>query len=140
MEHLDAGKIKRLPIFSDLLPEEWAQIYPLLDHLRVIEGEQLISEGDRARSLFIILRGHFMIHYRDGTAFTLNKKGDIIGWSSVISPFQYTANVSALTDGDVICIPSEGFVELIQGNTALGTKLIRKINEFINSRPRIGML
>ncbi|MCF8110023.1 MAG: cyclic nucleotide-binding domain-containing protein [Desulfobacteraceae bacterium] len=140
MHHLDSGKIKQLQIFADLLPEEWSQVYPLLDHIRVIEGEQLIREGDRARSLFIILRGHFMIHYRDGKAFTLNKKGDIIGWSAVISPFQYTANVTALTDGDVLCIPSENFVELIQGNTALGTKLIRKINEFINSRPHTGML
>ncbi|MFW6052730.1 MAG: cyclic nucleotide-binding domain-containing protein [Desulfosalsimonas sp.] len=140
MHHLELGKIKQLPIFRDLLPEEWSQVYPLLDHVRVIEGEQLIREGDRARSLFIILRGHFMIHYRDGRAFTLNKKGDIIGWSSVISPFQYTANATALTEGEVLSLPSEGFVELLQGNTALGTKLIRKINEFINHRPRIGML
>lgn len=140
MEHLDAGKLKQLPFFKDLLPDEWSQVYPLLDRIRAIEGEQLIREGDMARSLFIILRGHFMIHYKDGRAITLNQKGDIIGWSSVISPFQYTANVTALTDGEVLCIQSDRFVELIQGNTALGTKLIKKINEFINTRPRIGLL
>lgn len=140
MHHLDTGRIKQLQIFKDLSPEEWAEIYPLLDHIHVIEGEQLVREGERARSLFIILRGHFMIYYRDGRAITVNQRGDIIGWSSVISPFQYTANVTALTNAELLCISNEKLVEMVQGNAALGTKLIKKINEFIHTRPRIDLL
>lgn len=138
MHHLDVGEIKRLHIFRDLLPEEWAQVYPLLKHVWVIEGEQLIREGDRAHTFFIILHGHFMLHFRDGRAITLRKKGDIIGWSSVISPFQYTASVTALTDGDLLAIPGTGFLELLQANAALGEKLIRKINEIKSMRQKIG--
>ncbi|MCF8035738.1 MAG: cyclic nucleotide-binding domain-containing protein [Desulfobacteraceae bacterium] len=134
MHLLNIEEIKQLAIFRDLAPEEWAEIYPLLRHVWVIEGEQLIREGDRAHTFFVILNGHFMIHYRDGRAITLNQKGDIIGWSSVISPFQYTGSVTALTHGDLLAIPGARFLELLQSNAPLGDKLIKKISEIVQMR------
>ncbi|MFP3981364.1 MAG: Crp/Fnr family transcriptional regulator [Desulfobacterales bacterium] len=134
MHLLNTEEIKQLWIFRDLAPDEWTEIYPLLRHVWVIEGEQLIRQGDRAHTFFVILNGHFMIHYRDGRAITLNQKGDIIGWSSVISPFQYTGSVTALTRGDLLAIPGARFLELLQSNAALGDKLIKKISEIVQMR------
>ena len=137
MHHLNAEELKNFKIFSELLPDEWAKVYPLLNHVKIIEGEELIREGDRAHTFFVILRGHFMIHYRDGRALTVNRKGDIIGWSSVISPFQYTANVTALTEAEVLSISGAKFLELIQSNTDLGEKLVKNINELLHHRDSI---
>jgi len=137
MQQLNEQEIKRLDIFRDLSSEEWAEVYPLLNCMRTIEGEDLIREGDRAHTFFIILSGHLMIHYRDGRALTVNQKGDIIGWSTVISPFRYTANVTSLTAGELLSIPGERFLELLQGNASLGEKLIKRINETIHHRQQI---
>lgn len=137
MHLLNIEEIKQLEIFRELLPGEWAEVYPLLSHEWVIEGEQLIRQGDRAHTFFIILNGHFMIHYKDGRAITLSKRGEIIGWSSVISPFQYTGSVTALTDGDLLAIPGARFLELLQANAALGEKLVKKVNEIIRNRVSI---
>lgn len=137
MHHLDVEELKNLEIFNELLPEEWEAVHALLNHLKVIEGEELIREGDRAHTFFIILRGHFMIHYKDGRAVTLNKKGDIMGWSSVVSPFRYTANVTALTEGEILSIPGDKFLELLQSNAELGEKLVKNINEMVSSRPAV---
>ena len=137
MHLLNTEEIKQLGIFRDLAPGEWAEIYPLLHHVWVIEGEQLIREGDRAHTFFVILNGHFMIHYRDGRAITLNQKGDIIGWSAVMSPFQYTGSVTALTQGDLLAIPGARFLEMLQSNAPLGDKLIKKINEIVQAREAI---
>ncbi len=133
-QETDINEIKELGFFRDLLPEEWAEVYALLNHVSTIEGEELIREGDHAHTFFIILRGHFMIHYRDGRALTLNQRGDIIGWSTVISPFQYTANVTSLTEGELLAIPGDRFLELVQGHAALGEKLVKKINETLYHR------
>ncbi|MBS3756516.1 MAG: cyclic nucleotide-binding domain-containing protein [Desulfobacterales bacterium] len=137
MHLLNIEEIKQLGIFRDLAPDEWAEIYPLLRHVWVIEGEQLIRQGDRAHTFFVILNGHFMIHYKNGRAITLNQKGDIIGWSSVRSPFQYTGSVTALTHGDLLAIPGARFLEMLQSNAPLGDKLIKKINEIAQSREAI---
>ncbi|MBS3759458.1 MAG: cyclic nucleotide-binding domain-containing protein [Desulfobacterales bacterium] len=137
MHHLDAEELKNLKIFRDLLPDEWTEVYALLNRQKIIEGEQLIREGEQAHTFFIILRGHFMIHYGDGRAVTLNKKGDIIGWSSVIRPFQYTANVTALTAGEVLSIPGDRFLELLQKNAELGDKLVKRVNELVSKRQAI---
>ena len=134
MHLLNTEEIKQLAIFRDLDPDEWTELYPLLRHVWVIEGEQLIRQGDRAHTFFVILNGHFMIHYRDGRALTLNKKGDIIGWSSVIRPFQDTGSVTALTRGDLLAIPGARFLELLQSNAPLGDKLIKKISEIVQMR------
>jgi CRP-like cAMP-binding protein len=140
MHHLDTGQIKKLAIFRDLLPNEWDQLSPLLSHVWVIEGEQMIRQGERAHCFFVILRGHFMIHYNDGRAITLNQKGDIIGWSSVSFPSEYTANVTALTKGELLCMSGPEFLELLQSNSGLVEKVLKKINEFIQTRPQIGYL
>ncbi|MFO7929957.1 MAG: Crp/Fnr family transcriptional regulator [Thermodesulfobacteriota bacterium] len=140
MHHLDTRQIKQLHIFRDLLPNEWEQVYPLLSHVRVIEGEQLLREGERAHSFFVILKGHFMIYKSDGRAMSLRYRGDIMGWSSVTFPFAYTAGATALTDGEVLCISGGEFLELLQSNPALAEKVLRRINEFVNTRQKIGAL
>ena len=137
MQQLNEQEVKQLDLFRDLPPEEWAAVYPLLSRMRTIEGEELIREGDRAHTFFIILRGHFMIHYRDGRAITVDRKGDIIGWSTVTSPFRYTANVTSLTGGELLSIPGDRFLELLQSNVYLGEKLVKKINETIHHRQQI---
>jgi CRP-like cAMP-binding protein len=137
MHHLNPEELKNLKIFSTLEPEEWNEVYPLLNRIKVIEGEELIRAGTSAHTFFVILHGHFMIHFPDGRALTVNKKGDVIGWSSVISPFRYTANVTALTKGEVLSIPGAKFLELLQSNAELGDKLVKTINELVHNRRRI---
>ncbi len=137
MHHLNPEELKELKIFSTLLPDEWTEVYPLLNRLKILEGEQLIRQGTRAHTFFVILYGHFMVHYPDGRALTIDKRGDIIGWSSVISPFRYTADVTALTEADVLSIPGAKFLELLQSNAELGDKLVKTINELVHNRQSI---
>ncbi|MFP4531984.1 MAG: Crp/Fnr family transcriptional regulator [Desulfobacterales bacterium] len=137
MHRLDPEELKNLKIFSALLPDEWSEVYPLLNRLKILEGEELIRKGTRAHTFFVILHGHFMVHYPDGRALTINKRGDIIGWSSVISPFRYTADVTALTESEVLSIPGAKFLELLQSNAELGDKLVKTINELVHNRQSI---
>ncbi|MFO7840239.1 MAG: cyclic nucleotide-binding domain-containing protein [Desulfosalsimonadaceae bacterium] len=137
MHLLDPKEIKEFPVFRELSPKQWSEVYPLLHHIWTIEGEELIREGDRAHTFFIILNGHFMVHYNDDRAFTLNQRGEIIGWSSVIRPFRYTANVTSLTNGEMLSLVGAQFLDLLQANASLGDKLVKKINEDIRHRPLI---
>lgn len=132
--HFNFDKIREISLFEELTPEELDEIYPLLHSMRVVEGEQLIREGDQAHTFFIVMEGHYMLHFKDGRAFMLHHRGDIFGWSTVTSPFWYTASVTALTEGEILRVPGEEFFQLLQGHATLGDKLMKKINAIVQQR------
>ena len=132
--HLDFQNIQEIDIFKNLTPEEIDEVLPILHPARVFEGERLIREGDTAQKFFIIVSGNYMIHFKDGRAFTLHKKGDMIGWSSVAGPFTYHESAVALTDGEVLAMPVEEFLHLMKGHSDLGNKITKKVTETVRQR------
>jgi CRP-like cAMP-binding protein len=87
-----------------------------------------------AHAFFIIESGNFMITFDEDRAITLHSKGDIMGWSTVFTPFRYKGTISALTAGEVLGMPGGKFLDLIQGNPALGDKIMKKINLIASER------
>jgi CRP-like cAMP-binding protein len=132
--HLDLQNIQEINLFKDLSPEELDKILPIIHPVKIHEGERLIREGDTSQMCYVIISGTYMIHFKDGRAFTLNKKGDMIGWTTIASPFTYHESAVALTDGEALTIPVEEFLELMQGDSELGSKITKKVTEIIRQR------
>jgi CRP-like cAMP-binding protein len=134
MMSTDIQTLKSLDLFADLNFGELEQIAPLMHLMKVTEGEVLTRKGETARTFFIILSGNFMLSFNEERSFTLHNKGNIIGWSTVVTPFRYTGTAIALTDGLVLSMPGQEFLRLIQSNSALGEKIMRKINKIVSER------
>ena len=130
----DIQTLKSLDLFADLNFGELEQIAPLMHLMKVTEGEVLTRKGEPARTFFIILSGNFMLSFNEERSFTLHNKGNIIGLSTVVTPFRYTATAVALTDGLVLLMQGQEFLRLVQSNSALGDKIMRKINEIVSER------
>ena len=130
----DIQTLKSLDLFADLNFGELEQIAPLMHLMKVTEGEVLTRKGEPAGTFFIILSGNFMLSFNEERSFTLHNKGNIIGWSTVVTPFRYTGTAIALTDGLVLSMPGQEFLRLIQSNSALGEKIMRKINKIVSER------
>ncbi len=126
--------LDQLDLFKNLSFEEKEKIAELMNPVGITEGEVLTRRCDPAHTFFIILSGNFMIYFKDEKAFTLHEKGSIIGMSTVMTPFRYRGTTIALTDGEVLSIPGDKFLELIQGDSSLGEKLMPKIHEAISKR------
>ena len=130
----DIQTLKSLDLFAGLNFGELEQIAPLIHLMKVTEGEVLTRKGEPARTFFIILSGNFMLSFNEERSFTLHNKGNIIGLSTVVTPFRYTGTAVALTDGLVLLMQGQEFLRLIQSNSALGDKIMRKINEIVSER------
>jgi len=130
----DIQTLKSLDLFADLNFGELEQIAPLMHLMKVAEGEVLTRKDETARTFFIILSGNFMLSFKEERSFTLHNKGNIIGWSTVVTPFQYKGTAIALTDGLVLSMPGQEFLRLIQSDAALGDKIMRKINKIVSER------
>lgn len=124
---VDVNTIQSINIFSDLDNAELEAVSQITDPMKVSEGEILASRGRYANTFYVVLSGNFMIGFKSGKAVTVHQKGDIMGWSTVVTPFKYRGTVVALTDGEVLTISGDEFLRLLQSNSSLGDKLMEKI-------------
>ncbi len=130
----DIGTLRSLDLFSEFTEEELKALSPLIHRVRVTEGEILTQRGEPATNFYIVLSGNFMIAFNNERAFTLHRRGDIIGWSTIVTPFRYTGNAVALTQGDALVLRGDEFLRLIQADSVIGDKIMNKINPIIAER------
>lgn len=126
--------LKSIELFSTFTQEELEKIAPLVNPMKVMEGEILARRGYRARTFFIVIKGNFMLSFENGKAITLHNTGDIMGWSTLVTPFQYRGTVIALTKGEVLTLPGQEFYLLLQSESVLSSKIMDEINSIIASR------
>ncbi len=123
-----------IDLFDPLKPEELVQVQSIARPVQVGEAEILTHIGAPANTFFIVLSGNFMIAFDGGRAITLHEKGKIMGWSAVFTPFRYKGTITALTAGEVLSIPGDKLLNLIQNAPALGDKIMEKINTIASER------
>ncbi len=134
---IDAHILKPLEFFSDFKLhelEEWAAV---LKSRTVEAGEVIIERGTPALTFFIILSGTYEVAFEKDRSIILELVGEVMGWSTVIHPFNYIGTVKVKNDGEVLEISSREFFELIQGDNALGEKIMKKINIIASERRAI---
>jgi CRP-like cAMP-binding protein len=132
--YLDIQNIHEIDVFRDLTSNELDKILPFIHPVKIFEGERLVREGDISQILYIIISGNYLVYFKDGRSFTLHNKGDMIGWSTIASPFRYHESAVALTDGEALTIPIEDFLYLMQSDSDLGNKITQKVTEIIRQR------
>jgi CRP-like cAMP-binding protein len=134
MQHIDIKVLKSIELFKDLESGELGQIASILNPVRATEGEILMRRGAPAQTFYVALSGNYMVYFKGGQAFTLHKFGDVLGWSTVVTPFYYRATTIALTSGDLLSMSRLEFLRLVQKNAALSGKIMKKINEVVEKR------
>ena len=130
----DTITLESIDLFNALKPEELEQVQSIARLIQVDEAEILTRIGAPARTFFVVLSGNFMISFKRGRAITLHDKGKIMGWSAVFTPFRYKGTITALTEGEVLSIPGDKLLNLIQSAPALGDKIMKKITAIASER------
>ncbi len=134
---VDVGIIEAFPFFKDLTYEELEAFAARLNPVSVQEGEILIHKGTKALRFYVMLTGAFEVSYEAAHTFILDKKGEIMGWSTVVAPFSYQGTVTALKDADLLYLSGNDFFELIQNDNRLGEKIMKKIERIAAKRRAI---
>jgi Fe-S-cluster-containing hydrogenase component 2 len=121
-------------------------VAPLVDSAEVIEaraGQVIIEEGADDKDVFIIRRGSMIVEKNIGgrpVFLSYLPAGSYVGEMAAIDGSRRTATVKAAIKAEVIRLPGDGFVKLLDANPALRDKAMkemakrREINAFIESR------
>lgn len=127
-------QLKKYEILTELDPAELKLLSGMGEAVHAREGELLIQAGLPARTLYILQEGNLMVAFRDGRAITFHKPGRVVGWSALVSPTNYTASVTCLTDCTLIAFPGSELLRLVQRNVTMGTKIMRNISKVLSRR------
>lgn len=123
-----------------------ADVAPLVASAEVVQaraGQVIVQEGADDKDVFIIRRGSMIVEKRIGDRpvfLSYLPAGSYFGEMAVIDGSARTATVKAAIKSEVIRLPGDGFLALLDANPALREKALkdmagrRATNAFIESR------
>jgi CRP-like cAMP-binding protein len=130
--------LKRYPFFANLSNQFVDKISLLGQPRDLEEGEWLFKQEEDATHIFLITQGKiaFTIMFRDHIIDRINPymRGEIIGWSALVSPYIYTMGAIAEAPSKVIGFEGEKLRALMDENVEQGYYLLKNLTELMGER------
>lgn len=135
---MSVNLLARIPLFSDLPPEELDRLMAALDVVNLKSGDILFREGDVPEHLFIMVSGELEINMGSGTdnEIVLNvlKEGEYFGEMGLIMPGgRRTAGARARGDVVLLSMSRNRFVELMQHHPQLANAMVSVLSQRLDS-------
>jgi pyruvate,water dikinase len=124
--HNPADALQRVQLFAELDRKQLEQIASLLKERRFSRGETVIMEGSGGAAFFLIDSGEATVTIRGVQQATL-KQGDYFGEIALIDGGPRSATVTASTDLVCYGLTFWEFRPLVEGNGAIGWKLLEAL-------------
>lgn len=131
--------LKLSSFFQDFKKDHLSKIEKLC-HEEVYQAQDvIIKEGEGAKKLYILIEGVVAIQiqlkkYQDAIVSTIEKKGELFGWSAMVEPKCYTAAVKCLEKTKVLSICGWELEKLFEDDPAMGLAFMKKIASLIDNR------
>ncbi len=129
--HLDHQCIERVPIFSNLNPQEMEEVSASITHRSYQKGEAIYLAGERTEQLFIINQGRVKISkISEGgkkQIIRILEEGDFIDELSIFTHSPAKNNAEALETTIMCAIEGERMKNIIEKNPAIALKIIKEL-------------
>jgi signal transduction histidine kinase len=125
---LDA--LRATPIFAEVPDAHLERLGEQAIPMFLREGDFLITEGDEADDLFVVVSGEFDVTKRSGTSeipLARVGPGAIQGELAALERGKRTASVQAVTDAEVLRIPYLAVRDLLSGEPDAALGIIRTV-------------
>ncbi len=133
--------LRFFPLFAHQSMDTLGQVALLAQEIDVEAGHQLFFEGEVAKSLFLILDGSVVLTMNMGEKGDQKieeleplKKGEVVGWSSIIPPHIYKLGAYTDQKSRLIAFDGEKIRVLFDNNPAFGYYFIKNLAQVIGER------
>jgi CRP-like cAMP-binding protein len=110
--------LRRSPLFARLGDAETDAILARARLAKFSEGDQIVAKGDPGDSMMAVLSGRVSIiaPSQDGRQMVLTvlNEGDVFGEIALLDGKERTADVTALTDCDILVVPRRSLLSLLE--------------------------
>ena len=128
--------IREIDLFKGFDYEVMSKISALCSEESYSKGIVLFLNGDRAEHLYILVEGTVYLEVKNGGTITysLNKPGEVFGWSSMFEFGRYTASGICATKLKVVKINREKIYRIFNMYPDVGMKFLRRLGNVFSKR------
>ena len=134
--------LRRYSLFAGQNNYMLEEIAMLSSKITKTKGDWLFHEDEEATKLYLVLEGAVALTlyvYLNGSGQHLSSshsigKGEIIGWSSIVSPHQYKVGAMAVKTSHLLEIDAPPLRQLLDDNPEYGYHFLRQIAEVVSER------
>lgn len=129
-------------LFKGISEETLNQIASISQIVRVAKGEFVFKEGEQADTLHLLVSGSIALRVNLTsrpdfvTVSFIHNPHQILGWSGVVAPNHYTASAYCEEDTELLVIPSNRFMDVLQNDPDAGFRIMLRITQVISDRLR----
>jgi CRP-like cAMP-binding protein len=130
--------IEESDLFKGVSPEFLNEIGRVGEIKIFKRGTTICKANDKARYVYQLLEGHIdiMMAEKQIIHFTVNRPGEIFGWSALVEPYIYTATVICKSDSRVVRMSREAIESIIMKHPSDGLAMLRHLTGIISQRLR----
>ena len=133
------AELQKIPWFQELSPEHTRKIAAISNLRRVMPGEVVFKEGDKAEFIYIVIEGRvaldMSIPHRGKIRFYTAERWEVFGWSSVTPTIrQRTAGATTVVDGEILCVNAEKLRQACDEDHDLGYLVMRRLANVVAGR------
>ena len=128
--------LPKIDIFKDLRQEAVADLSDAAVHETYEKGVRLFSAGDPAENVFILVEGAVELVLGTGATshYTVNRIGEIFGWSSAVGRNSYSAGATCMAKTEVIRIDRKSLEAVFDAHARSGRVFYRRLAEAMGER------
>lgn len=131
---ISVNALKKCVFFRDFDDSELVRLANLATPSRWKEGEVIFHAKMPAQYLYTLKLGAVLLAYPNGRGLVVDTPGEALGWSTLVSPYHYTATAICLTDVDLIDFSRNDLFDLMRMDAHLGQKIVQKLIPIMHKR------
>jgi len=134
------GELRDLELFADLPAAELAWVATHGDCVEVPKGDRLISRGDRADFMFVVIAGVIQRHEEIGGQWLIvatTRRGEVTGMLPFSRMTNYPGHMVAAESARVLRLRRTDFVEMLAVSIELGQRLVARMSDRVRGDVRL---
>jgi hypothetical protein len=132
-------KARMATLFHGVSDKDMQKILAIGEKMVCEPGTVLFSAADDATTMYFIESGRVAVRVKEEgaekTVYTASE-GDVLGWSTVVLPYQRTATAVVVEKAKVVAIETKRFQEFCDKNAAMCYQVAQNLNRAVIARLR----
>ena len=134
--------LSEFDLFKGVSNDTLKEVASISQTVRVAKGEHVFKEGEQADKLHLLISGSIALRVNLTsrpdfvTVSYIHLPHQTLGWSGVVSPNHYTASAYCEEDTELLVIPSDKFMKILQDDADAGFRIMLRITQIISDRLR----
>lgn len=129
-------------LFKEVSRKTLEAVADISETVKVKKDDFVFREGEIADKLHLLVSGSIALRVNltsrpdSVTVSFVNRPRQTLGWSGVVTPNHYTASALCEEDSELVAIPSDKFMQILERHPEDGFRVMLRITAIISDRLR----